>query len=431
MNRTNPIPFSAAIFDLDGTLLDSLGVWHEVDRAFFEARGLPLPEDYARAMQGRSFRECAEYTVQRFQLPETAEAVLREWTQGTQEAYARRVGLIPYARDYLRMLRRAGVKLAVATANRREVFLPCLERCGVLELFDAICTTDDIGDRNKSDGALFRLAAERVGVPCHRCAVFEDVLEGIQGARAAGMLAYAVRSAACQSCLCEIDALADGVIDDFRGMRRYHEWPENARRCVIFTARCEGEPRSAYVPKPGDFVLCADGGWKLARAAGARPDLVIGDFDSSQAPSGAEILRYPVEKDDTDTMLCLKRGLAMGLEDFLIVGGFGGRLDHTLANLQTLGYAARRGARIEMTDGLSWAAAIDGGSLRVPRRPGKLSVFALDSECAGVTIRGAKYEVENAALTSAFPLGMGNDFAGDCAEISGERGLLLVMVCPE
>ena len=425
------IPFSAAIFDLDGTLLDSLGVWREIDRAFFEARRLPLPEDYARAMQGRSFRECAEYTIQRFQLPETVEAVLDEWTRGTQEAYARRVNLTPWARDYLRMLRRAGVKLAVATANRREVFLPCLERCGVLELFDAICTTGDIGDRNKSDGALFRLAAERVGVPCQECAVFEDALEGIQGARAAGMLAYAVRSAGCQSRLCEINALADGVIDDFRGMRRYHEWPENRRRCVIFAARCEGDPQSAYVPRPDDFILCADGGWKLARAAGARPHQVIGDFDSSEVPSGVEVLRYPVEKDDTDTMLCLKRGLALGIEDFLIVGGFGGRLDHTLANLQTLGYATRRGARIEMTDGLSWATAIEGSALRVPRRPGKLSVFALDSECAGVTIRGAKYEVEGATLTSAFPLGMGNDFAGEYAEIAVEAGTLLVIVCPE
>ncbi|MBR7186927.1 MAG: HAD family phosphatase, partial [Clostridia bacterium] len=159
----NAIPFSAAIFDLDGTLLDSLGVWQDVDRAFFAARGIPLPEDYGRAMQGRSFRECAEYTVERFRLPESPEAVMEEWMRMTADEYAHAVALTRGARDYLRTLRRAGVKLAVATANRRPVFEPCLERCGILELFDAVCTTGDIGDRGKGDGALFLRAAERLG----------------------------------------------------------------------------------------------------------------------------------------------------------------------------------------------------------------------------------------------------------------------------
>ena len=427
----NAIPFSAAIFDLDGTLLDSLGVWQDVDRAFFAARGIPLPEDYGRAMQGRSFRECAEYTVERFRLPESPEAVMEEWMRMTADEYAHTVALTRGARDYLRALRRAGVKLAVATANRRPVFEPCLERCGILELFDAVCTTGDIGDRGKGDGALFLRAAERLGVAPGRCAVFEDTLEGIRGARAAGMAAYAVRSSACEHCLCEIDALADGVIDDFRGMRRYHEIPDNARRCVIFAARCEGDPRAAYVPRPDDLVLCADGGWRVAEAAGIAPDAVLGDFDSSDAPEGPPVERFPVEKDDTDTLLCLKRGLQMGLEEFCIVGGFGGRLDHTLANLQAMHYAARRGARIEMCDGRSWATVLTGGRLRLPRRPGKLSVFALGPECRGVCLRGTKYEAEDLTLTSAFPLGMGNDFAADAAEISVREGALLVLVCPE
>ena len=292
-------------------------------------------------------------------------------------------------------------------------------------------TSGDLGDTGKSDGALFLAAAERLGIEPRACAVFEDTLEGVSGARAAGMLAYAVRSRACAHCVCEIDAIADGLIDDFRGMRRYHEYPDNARRCVIFTARCEGDPRAAYVPKPGDYVLCADGGWHVAEAAGVRPDAVVGDFDSSDIPEGAAVQRFPVVKDDTDTLLCMKRGLAMGLDDFLIVGGFGGRLDHTLANLQTLNYAASLGATAEMRDGLSWATVIRGGSATVPRRSGKLSVFAMDTACHGLTLRGTKYDVEDIDLTSAFPLGMGNDFAADAAEISVKDGALLIMVNPE
>lgn len=425
------LPFAAAIFDLDGTVLDSLYVWRQVDERFFGRRGLTVPEDYAPAIAGMSFGETVEYTLRRFGLNETPEQVIDEWTALARDEYAHHVAPVAGAREYLRRLKRAGVRLAAATANRRELFMPALENLGLAALFDAVLTTAELGDKNKSDGALFVEAAARLGVEPRDCAVFEDTLEGIRGARAAGMRAYAVRSRASAHCICEIDALADGVIDDFRGMRRYHELPDAPTRCVIFTARCEGDPSAAYDPQEGDYILCADGGWRVAAQAGIHPDAVVGDFDSSEMPKDEPVERFPVEKDDTDTLLCIKKGLALGCDDFLIVGGFGGRLDHTLANLQSLNYLASMEARGEMNDGSCWATVIRGGAIRVGRRPGKLSVFALDTACHGVTIRGAKYSVENVTLTSAFPLGMGNDFAADFAEISVTDGALLVMVNPE
>ena len=430
------IPFSAAIFDLDGTLLDSTWVWLDVDARFFGARGIDYsPADYAHAVQGMSFREAAEYTVRQFGLRESVDAVMAEWMDMTRETYAHRVALKPGARDYLRALKRAGVKLAVATANREELFMPTLEREGVAALFDAFCTSADVGHRGKGDGALFRLAAERIGVEPPRCVVFEDTLEGVQGARLAGMGACAVRNPVNGHNAEAIAALAEDVIDDFTEMGRFHQLPE-ARRCAIFTALCEGGVRRAYAPKPGDFVLCADGGWTLARDAGIQADLVMGDFDSSDAPADEPVARYPVEKDDTDTMLCLKRGLALGFDDFIIVGGFGGRVDHTLANFQTLHYAAARHARAVMADGLRWATVVKDGAVRVPadilgRDAGavKLSVFALDGACRGVTIRGAKWSLEDATWSNAFPLGVSNEFAGDWAEIAVAEGALLVTVC--
>ena len=428
----NQIPFRAAIFDLDGTLLDSLGVWRRVDRAFFSARGIDYdPDEYSRAIQGMSFRETAEYTRNRYGLRESTDAIIDEWMRMTADEYARRVALKPGALKYLRMLKRAGVKLAAATANRREVFVPTLENRGVLELFDALCTSQDIGDRGKSDGALFLLAARKLGVAPADCAVFEDTPDGIAGARRAGMRAYAVLDDAVPGMHAALREASDGAIVDFESARALHPFPENRRRCVIFTARCEGDPRAAYAPEPGDFLLCADGGWRLARRLGLTPDEVIGDFDSSTEPEGLPVTRVPMEKDDTDTMLCLKRGLALGFEDFLVVGGFGGRVDHTLANFQSLHYAARRGARAEMRDGGSWAAAVVEGSIRVPAKPGKLSVFALSDVCRGVCIRGTKYAVEDAVLTNAFPLGVSNEFAADLAEISVREGALLVVTCGE
>ena len=424
------LPFKSAIFDLDGTVLDSLAVWRHVDERFFGARGIDTPEDYDRKVSGMSFMETVYYTLRRFDLPDDPEDVVAEWTALAIDEYAHRVEAVPGAVSYLRALKRSGVRLAAATANREELFMPALERLGIAALFETIVTTADVDHRNKADGELFLLAARRLGAAPGDCAVFEDTLQGVLGARAAGMKVYAVKSVACQHDLCRIDALADGVLDDLRGMRRYHEWPA-PRRCVIFTARCEGDPAAAYTPAPGDFNLCADGGWRIARGLGLTPDLVLGDFDSSDAPEGLPVERFPVEKDDTDTMLCVKRALALGFDDLLIVGGFGGRLDHTLANLETLNYAAAMSARAAMADGKSWAAVLRGGTLAVPRRPGKLALFAMNEVCRGVSIRGAKYEADHITLTNATSLGAGNDFAADEAVVSLEEGALLVLVSRE
>ena len=429
------IPFTAAIFDLDGTLLDSVWVWREVDRVFFEEMGMAEPEDYACSIQGMSFRETAEYTVRRFDLARTAEEVMATWMRMTAEAYARRVTLKPGALHYLRALKRAGVKLAVASANREALFGPTLRRWGAWELFDVVCTSAEVGDAGKGDGALFLLAAQRLGVAPEDCAVFEDTLEGVRGARRAGMRVYAVRDPGNDHHREKIAALVDGVIDDFTRMERIHGLP-GGRRCVVFTARCDGDVNRAYIPRTGDFILCADGGWQLAQKAGAKPDLVIGDFDSSNQPGRGPVERHPVEKDDTDTMLCLKKGLSMGFDEFLIVGGFGGRIDHTLANFQAMRYAADRAATVEMNDGESWATVVEGGAARVRADaigggPVKLSVFALDRKCRGVTVRGTKWAVEDAVWTNGFPLGVSNVITGEYAEIAVKEGALLVTLCRE
>ena len=200
------------------------------------------------------------------------------------------------------------------------------------------------------------------------------------------------------------------------------------RRCVIFTARCEGEVDAAYAERrENDLILCADAGYALARRAGVEPDWIIGDFDSAERPDAGNVLVHPVIKDDTDTILCARFALEEGIQDFLIVGGVGGRLDHTLANLQTLAFLTAQGAHAELCDGNVHLVMLQNGSLRIPRTGGKLSVFAFGGECSGVCISGAKYNVSDATLTPNFPLGMGNDFVEDTAEISVEQGALLVM----
>lgn len=420
------IPFKAALFDLDGTLLDSLYVWKHIDRLFFESRGMSIPENYGRTIAGMSYRECAEYTVANYLPDEKWENIVAEWMRMAEREYAENVPLKPGSMEYLRLLKRSGVKLAVTTSMPERLFKPCLEHVGILELFDTLCSTEDTGGRGKAGGEVFLLAAERLGVQPEDCAVFEDVLDCLQGAKKVGMRAWCVKDKHSEKDFPEMAKIADGMLDSLDDMRAVHDFPASPR-CVIFTAHCEGDAKKAYVPLEDDFVLCADGGWKLAKKIGVKPDLVIGDFDSAEAPDSGEIERHPVMKDDTDTMLCLKHGLCLGYERFLFVGGMGGRLDHTMANIQTLTFAAEHGASAEMQDEFCRAAVVRNGKMKIAKRPGKLSVFALSNRCTGIDVTGTVWELRDGELTNAFPLGVSNEFAADEAVITVRDGALLVI----
>lgn len=185
-------PHQAAIFDLDGTLLDSMWVWHAVDEAFFAARGMVMPEDYAKGLQSLTFRETAEYTIARFGLDETPEALMAEWNELSFCEYRDHVKLKPGARDCLQALHAQGVVLGVATNLTTHVAHAVLEQNGVLPLFTALTSADEV-PRGKSFPDIYLLAAQRLGVEPRRCVAFDDVEKSLLGMRAAGMTACAVR----------------------------------------------------------------------------------------------------------------------------------------------------------------------------------------------------------------------------------------------
>jgi len=157
------------------------------------------------------------------------------------------------------------------------------------------------------------------------------------------------------------------------------------------------------------------------------PDLVLGDFDSlGTAPDGMTVVRLPVEKDDTDTLAAIREGLHRGCTRFRIYGGTGGkRPDHTLANLQSLLFLAKKGARGWLYDETSVYTVLRNGTLRLCGS-GDLSVFAMDGPACGVTLRGLKYGLEHAELTPDFPLGVSNAFWEETAEITVRDGTLLI-----
>ena len=196
--------------------------------------------------------------------------------------------------------------------------------------------------------------------------------------------------------------------------------------CVIFCAA--GFDALALPIDSTDFLLAADGGLQHLQKLGLTPDGIIGDFDSlGYVPEGAKV--FPVEKDDTDAMLAVRQGLDMGYRKFLLYGSLDGpRLDHTVANFQTLQYLADHGARGYLIGETYIVTVVKNGSVRFPDRArGIISVFCMGSPARGVSIDGLQYTLEGGSLTAGFPLGVSNHFVGREATVSVENGSLLVL----
>lgn len=178
----------------------------------------------------------------------------------------------------------------------------------------------------------------------------------------------------------------------------------------------------------GDFLVAADGGYRRLREEGLTPQLVVGDFDSAPPPQGLDTVRLPVMKDDTDMLAALRIGLKKGYTRFALYGGTGGRLDHTLANIQCLHFLARQGARGTLYGQAAALTAIRGGGLSFPAgAQGTLSAFSLTSRCRGVCIEGMKYNLQDATVQAHFPIGVSNQFTGAPARIGVKQGVLLVV----
>ena len=178
------------------------------------------------------------------------------------------------------------------------------------------------------------------------------------------------------------------------------------------------------------LVIAADAGLRRLEERGIVPELILGDFDSlGEIPAGTQVLRWPVEKDDTDSMLAIKEGLFRGLRTFILYGCVGGRRpDHTYANYQSLDFLVRHGGRgCLVGDGWAVTAVRNSALAFSPEHTGSISVFCPDGEARGVALRGLYYPLEDAVLTSGFPLGVSNHFTGVEASVSVEEGTLLVM----
>ena len=200
----------------------------------------------------------------------------------------------------------------------------------------------------------------------------------------------------------------------------------NEKRCYIAGA---GDFYDGCLPAPGDFIIAADGGYRELISRGIVPDLVVGDFDSlGEVPEHPNIIREAAEKDDTDMVLAVNQGLLQGGRVFIINGGLGGRLDHTMANIQVLTHIAQCGARgFLVGQDVTITAVKDGTIGLAPASAGTISVFCAGDTAHGVTLTGLKYPLTDATLTNSVPLGVSNEFTGVPAAVSVRDGTLIVM----
>lgn len=197
--------------------------------------------------------------------------------------------------------------------------------------------------------------------------------------------------------------------------------------CYIFGA---GDFSGCSIEKTEqDIVIAADGGYDYIIQLGLTADMLLGDFDSlTETDLPADRIVYPSEKDDTDMLLAIKYGLDLGYTQFRIYGGLGGRLDHTIANIQALTFLNEHGATGILYGEQYAVTTVQNGSISLPaKEDGYISVFCLSDTAKSVTISGLKYPLQHSRLSRTFPLGVSNEFIGKPVHINVKKGTLGIL----
>ena len=209
--------------------------------------------------------------------------------------------------------------------------------------------------------------------------------------------------------------------------------------CIVIGAGDLTVGSIPYNPE-NDYIIAADGGLMYCGVLEVEPDMIIGDFDSVDeehklavdaikdiAPE--KVITLPAEKDDTDMLAAIKLGLSLGYKTFRLYASNGGRIEHTIANIQLLKYLKAQGAVGYMMDGTGMILLAQNETICFKESmEGYINIFSMNEKAHGVTIRGLKYELERATLSNDLPVGISNEFVGEKAEITVEDGTLLIIV---
>ena len=205
----------AVIFDIDGTLVDSMGVWYDIDVEYFKLLGIPMPPTIQKDIEGMSFTETAIYFKETFQIKEkTIDDIKLDWIRMAHEKYLCEIKAKPGAKEYIRFLKEKGIKMGCATSNDRSLAMAALQPHGWLDKMDSVRTACEV-NAGKPAPDIYLKVAEDLGVKPENCLVFEDIPNGMRAGKAAGMTVVGVEDESAKKHKEEIDTICDYFIKDY------------------------------------------------------------------------------------------------------------------------------------------------------------------------------------------------------------------------
>ena len=217
-NVEDDMGIKGIIFDLDGTLIDSVGVWEKVDEVFFSKRGHEVPNNYGDAISVCGFYQAAVYTAELLNSPESPGEIIAEWNKIALDLYKNSILLMPYALEYLEHCKRAGLKMSVATASPPEVAEAVLRSNGIFDYFDAVLSVGgEIRGKDHSD--IYIEAAKSMELRPKDCIVFEDLVKAAASAKASGAYVYGIFDKGAD----KLGKAADAYIENFSQAPRFYE----------------------------------------------------------------------------------------------------------------------------------------------------------------------------------------------------------------
>ena len=206
--------YKAVIFDLDGTLVDSMWVWEEIDKQFLGKRNIPIPNNMDKVLEGKSFTETAQYFKEKFELSISVEEIKNEWNEAAWEYYTTRVVLKKGAKKFLELLSTYNIKMGIATSNSTLLVEAVLKALGISGYFEVIRTSCEVG-RGKPFPDIYLKVAEDLGVKPSDCLVFEDIPNGVRAGKNAGMTVGCIKDRQRDEQWKEAMMLADFSIEDY------------------------------------------------------------------------------------------------------------------------------------------------------------------------------------------------------------------------
>lgn len=419
--------FDFVLFDLDGTLTDPFdGISKCIIYALSDL-GISVPdtkvlESFIGPPLFDQFKARYSFTDQQ------AEQAVKKYRERYSTVGWKECTLISGTRELLKKLKESGASVALATSKPEGFAKSILEYFDIYKYFDFIGGAEmEHAGRNKKED-IISYVLQNLGVKDKKTAVMVgDRFYDIEGARANGIETIAFLGGYGNREEFEGHGAAY-IASDMEAVGKII-LKERPKRCIIIGAGGGASPERSDI-RPDDFVIAADGGYTKCKSLGIIPDLAVGDWDSlGAAPSDCPAAVLPEEKDDTDTLAAIRTGLEKGCEEFHIYCGTGGkRFDHTVANMQCLVFLSKKNRKGYLYDENTVITAITNTSAEFPETAeGDISVFAADGTAQGVTETGLKYSLNNAAVTSDFPIGVSNAFTGQPAKITVTDGTLYII----